>query len=65
MVLVMRFWALDPFLHLPEAPRVLTIGVALALAHNAPNLLTLSRSPADICVNVKPTMLPTVLVLRF
>ena len=38
MVLIWGFYVADPFLHLPEAPRGLTIGVALALAHDAPNL---------------------------
>ena len=38
MVLKWRVYVADPFLHLPEAPRGLTIGAALALAHDAPNL---------------------------
>ena len=46
MVLTTRFWAVDPFLHLPEAPRGLTIGVALALAHDAPNLPRRCQPPA-------------------
>ena len=65
MILVLRFCAIDPFLQLPEAPRGLTIAVALALAHCAPNSRTAPLLPAGVWVNIEPTLPSTILVVRF
>ena len=65
MILVLRFYAIDPFLQLPEAPRGLAIAVALALAHDAPNSRTAPLLPADVWVNIKPALPSTILVVRF
>ena len=49
MILNWGVYVVDPFLHLPEAPRGLAIAVAIALAHAAHNPRMAPLLPADVC----------------
>ena len=65
MVLKWGVYVADPFLHLPEAPRGLTIGAALALARGAPNPRTAPRLSADEGASIKTAPQSMVLIWGF